>query len=62
MSKTKRKHIVVGQFDDGEEFEFNGCGWSAKGHGKRYDKHTADMTAFDVNCSGDATAWREEVL
>jgi hypothetical protein len=61
MSKTRRRHVVAGLFDDGTEVEFNGCGWSLKGKGKRYDRHDADQTAFDVNCAGDITAWREEV-
>jgi len=62
MSKTKRKHVVAGIFEDGREVEFNGCGWSEKGKGKRYSRHDADMTAFDVNCEGKVTAWREEVV
>ena len=59
MSKTRR-HIVRGLSPEYEDHEWTGCGWGDKGHGKRYDKHDAEMVAFDANCAGDWTAWREE--
>ncbi len=58
----RRKHIVRGILESGDEVEFNGCGWSEPGRGKRFSRHDADMAAFDVNCEGVVTAWRVEVV
>ena len=61
MSKTRRKHVIKGLSPEGEDYEYTGCGWGEVGHGKRYDRHDADMTAFDANCEGSEwVAWREE--
>jgi hypothetical protein len=61
MKKQRFNHVVKAILNDGEEVEFNGCGWSTPGKGKRFSRHDADMAAFDVNCAGDATAWGEKV-
>lgn len=62
MSRTRRKHVVKGLSPDLVDYEWTGCGWGDVGHGKRYDQHDADVTAFDVNAEfGEWMAWREEV-
>ena len=68
MSKTikrgnkPKKHIVRAVFDNGDDYEWSGCGWVPSRKGKRYkSRHDADMIAFDVNCSkAGITAWGDD--
>jgi hypothetical protein len=62
MSKTHRfKHVVKGLSPECVDHEWSGCGWTEPKKGKRFSRHDADMIAFDANCDGEWTAWREEV-
>ena len=54
-------YVVKGVSDEGIQHEWSGCGWADDHHGKRYDKHDANMVAFDANCSADFTAWAEPI-